>query len=187
MYSSIRCSASMCLDPGKQPSIRRVLVGPKLDLQEGKAPNCSDRMQELYRGVQSDCFTKVRFTRVSSRFSSRPMNAELALHEDIRLGVGQPERNQASPDEHGRGHEDGDGLCDADERAENQVPQDRCQLTQSVAEAEACSSGERRIRDRRRSKGEVEGEVFDALVVVQLHFGRIVVCLEVFDDIREPD
>lgn len=46
---------------------------------------------------------------------------KLVLHEDICPRVRQPESNQASPDEHGRGHEDGDGLCDANKRAEDQV------------------------------------------------------------------
>ena len=36
-------------------------------------------------------------------------------------------------------------------------------------------------------QGEVEGEVFDALVVVDLHSGGVVVGLEVLDDVREPD
>lgn len=36
-------------------------------------------------------------------------------------------------------------------------------------------------------QGEVKGEVFNALVVVDLHFGGILICLKVFDDIREPN
>lgn len=35
-------------------------------------------------------------------------------------------------------------------------------------------------------QSEVEGEVFDAFVVVNLHSGGVVVCLKVLDDIREP-
>lgn len=72
----------------------------------------------------------------------RTADPKLVLHEDIRPGVRQPESNQASPDEHRRGHEDGDGLCDANKRAEDQVPQHCSQLTQSVAEPKASSSGE---------------------------------------------
>lgn len=34
---------------------------------------------------------------------------------------------------------------------------------------------------------EVEGEVFDALVVVDLHSGGVLVSLKVLDDVREPD
>ncbi len=36
-------------------------------------------------------------------------------------------------------------------------------------------------------QGEVEGEVFSAFIAVDLHFGGVVICLKVFDDIREPD
>ena len=36
-------------------------------------------------------------------------------------------------------------------------------------------------------QGEVEGEVFDAFIVVDLHFGGILICLEVFNNIRKPD
>lgn len=36
-------------------------------------------------------------------------------------------------------------------------------------------------------QGEVQGKIFDALIVVNLHLGGILVRLEVFDDIREPD
>lgn len=35
-------------------------------------------------------------------------------------------------------------------------------------------------------QGEVKGEVFNAFIVVDLHLGGILICLEVFDDIREP-
>lgn len=65
---------------------------------------------------------------------------EPVLHEYIRHGVGQPQADQASSDEHRRRHEDGDGFGDADERPENQVPQHRGQFTQGVAEAKARSS-----------------------------------------------
>lgn len=34
---------------------------------------------------------------------------------------------------------------------------------------------------------EVEGKIFDAFVVVDLHLRGILIRLEVFDDIREPD
>lgn len=34
---------------------------------------------------------------------------------------------------------------------------------------------------------EVEGEALNAFVVVDLHFGRVFVGLQVLDDIREPD
>ncbi len=78
------------------------------------------------------------------------VDGKLVLHEDIRPGVRQPESNQASPDQHRRGHEDGDGFCDANKRTKNQVPQDCSQLAQSVAEPKACSSVEGKIRDRRR-------------------------------------
>lgn len=36
-------------------------------------------------------------------------------------------------------------------------------------------------------QGKVEGEVFDAFIAVDLHFGGVLICLKVFDDIREPD
>lgn len=36
-------------------------------------------------------------------------------------------------------------------------------------------------------QGEVEGKVFDAFIVVDLHLRGILIRLEVFDDIREPD
>lgn len=36
-------------------------------------------------------------------------------------------------------------------------------------------------------QGEVEGEVFNLFIVVDLHFGGILICLKVFDDIREPN
>ena len=36
-------------------------------------------------------------------------------------------------------------------------------------------------------QGEVEGEVLDALVVVGLHPGGVLVGLQVLDDVREPD
>lgn len=36
-------------------------------------------------------------------------------------------------------------------------------------------------------QGEVEGEILDALVVVNLDSGRVLVGLEVLDDVREPD
>lgn len=36
-------------------------------------------------------------------------------------------------------------------------------------------------------QGEVEGEVFNAFIIVDLHFGGVIVCLKVFDDIWEPD
>lgn len=36
-------------------------------------------------------------------------------------------------------------------------------------------------------KGEVEGEVFNAVTVVDLHFRGILICLKVFDDVRKPD
>lgn len=36
-------------------------------------------------------------------------------------------------------------------------------------------------------QGEVESEVFNAFIVVDLHFGGILICLKVFDDIREPN
>lgn len=83
---------------------------------------------------------------------SQLMNTKLVLHEDIRPGVRQPESNQASPDEHRRGHEDGDGLCDANKRTKNQVPQNCSQLTQSVAEPKACPSEERETRSREERK-----------------------------------
>lgn len=76
------------------------------------------------------------------------MFGKLALHEDIRHGVRQPESNQASSDEHRWGQEDGDSLRDANKRPKNQVPQHCRQLTQSVAETKACSSGDRKIKRR---------------------------------------
>lgn len=79
-----------------------------------------------------------RFTQVLSQLK----NATLALHEDICPSVRQPESNQASTDKHWRGHEDGDGLGDANKRAKDQVSQDCSQLTQSIAEPKASSSGE---------------------------------------------
>lgn len=72
------------------------------------------------------------------------MGATLVLHEDIRPGVRQPETYQASPHEHRWGHEDGDGLSDANEWTKSQVPHHCCQLTQSIAEPKACSSVERK-------------------------------------------
>lgn len=36
-------------------------------------------------------------------------------------------------------------------------------------------------------QGEVEGKIFDAFIVVDLHLRGIFIRLEVFDDIREPD
>ena len=36
-------------------------------------------------------------------------------------------------------------------------------------------------------QSEVEGEVFNTFITVYLHFGGIIICLKVFDDIREPD
>lgn len=36
-------------------------------------------------------------------------------------------------------------------------------------------------------QSEVKGEAFNSLVVVDFHFGGIFICLEVLDDIREPD
>ncbi len=36
-------------------------------------------------------------------------------------------------------------------------------------------------------QGEVEGKVSNAFIVVNLHFGGVLVCLKVFDNIREPD
>lgn len=36
-------------------------------------------------------------------------------------------------------------------------------------------------------QSKVECEVFRAFIGVDLHFRSIVVCLKVFDDIREPD
>lgn len=36
-------------------------------------------------------------------------------------------------------------------------------------------------------QGEVEGKIFDAFIVVDLHLRGILIRLEVFDDIREPD
>lgn len=36
-------------------------------------------------------------------------------------------------------------------------------------------------------QGEVEGEVFNAFVVVGHHFRGILVCLKVLDDIGKPD
>lgn len=36
-------------------------------------------------------------------------------------------------------------------------------------------------------QSEVEVEVFSAFIIVDLHFGGIIICLKVFDDIREPD
>lgn len=36
-------------------------------------------------------------------------------------------------------------------------------------------------------QGEVKGEVFYAFIVVDLHFGGVLICLKVFDDIREPN
>lgn len=36
-------------------------------------------------------------------------------------------------------------------------------------------------------QSEVEGEIFNALIVVELHFRGILIRLKVFDDIREPD
>ncbi|KAA8592338.1 hypothetical protein FQN60_017793 [Etheostoma spectabile] len=81
------------------------------------------------------------------------MNAKPVLHEDILPGVRQPECNQASPDEHRRGHEDGDGLCDPNKRTKNQVPQDCSQLAQSIAESKACSSVGKMTRDRRSQSG----------------------------------
>lgn len=68
------------------------------------------------------------------------------LHKDVSPGVRQPQTHQASPDQHRWGHEDGDGLGDANKRAKNQVPQHCSQLTQSVAEAKACSPGKKKIQ-----------------------------------------
>lgn len=36
-------------------------------------------------------------------------------------------------------------------------------------------------------QGEVKSEVFNAFIVVDLHFGGILISLKVFDDIREPN
>lgn len=36
-------------------------------------------------------------------------------------------------------------------------------------------------------QGKVEGEVFGAFIAVDLHFGGVLICLKVFDDIGEPD
>lgn len=36
-------------------------------------------------------------------------------------------------------------------------------------------------------QGEVEGDAFDAFIVMDLHFRGILIGLQVFNDIREPD
>ena len=36
-------------------------------------------------------------------------------------------------------------------------------------------------------QGEVEGEVFNAVTVVDLHFRGILIRLKVFDDVRKPN
>lgn len=36
-------------------------------------------------------------------------------------------------------------------------------------------------------QGEVKGYVFNAFIVVYLHFRGVLISLEVFDNIREPD
>lgn len=68
------------------------------------------------------------------------MHGNLVLHKYIRHGVGQPQAHQASSDQHRRGHEDGNGFCNANRRPENQVSQHCRQFTQSVAEAKASPS-----------------------------------------------
>lgn len=79
------------------------------------------------------------------RFQDFPMTKRIAvLHENIRTGVRQSKSNQASTNEHGRRHEDRDGFGDANQRAENQVPQHRSQLAKSVTEPETCPPVDRR-------------------------------------------
>lgn len=68
------------------------------------------------------------------------MYGKIGLHKYIRHGVGQPQADQASTDEHRRGHEDGDSLGNANKRPKDQVAQHCRQFTQSVAEAKARSS-----------------------------------------------
>lgn len=61
------------------------------------------------------------------------------LHEDIGSCVWQTEPHQTAANQHGRCQQDGDGLCDANQRAKDQVAQHRCQFTHGVTEAKACA------------------------------------------------
>lgn len=72
-------------------------------------------------------------------------------HEHIGPSVRQPEPHQPAADQHGGRHQDGDGLGDADQRAEDQVSQHRRQLAHGVAEAKARSPG----NEEARRQGEV--------------------------------
>lgn len=76
------------------------------------------------------------------------MYDKVGLHKYIRHGVGQPQADQASTDQHRRGHEDGDSFRNADKRPKDQVSQHCGQLTQSVAEPKARSSEGQRQRSR---------------------------------------
>lgn len=66
-----------------------------------------------------------------------------ASHEDVGAGVGQPEAHQPPGHQHGGGQQDGDGLGDAHQRAEDQVAQHGRQLAQGVAEAKPGAPGGR--------------------------------------------
>lgn len=85
--------------------------------------------------------------------NSQDLSKLMELHKNIWPSVRQPQSDQPPSHEHRRGHEDGDGLGDANKWAKDQVPQDSSKLTQGVTETKACSSAERNIRNKIRVNG----------------------------------
>lgn len=62
------------------------------------------------------------------------------LHQDIGSCVREPESHQTTTHQHRGCQQNWDAFSNTDQRAKDQVPQHRCQLTQGVTEAKASPS-----------------------------------------------